>query len=367
MNQILLDYEINSILESFENYDAEEDIKQFSESITDLFLEDLEDSLFIYNDSIFFNESNTIIFNEKLFDIDISNVDPSFLSKIDNLVIEQKKNNIKKLTSCGFTTQEANFLINGFTKELKKEFKNVNIKSFSSVKNFFGGFGSFIKKWILLYIKSIKKFSLSKIGEDPIKIVKAFITLFIVVLINTAFINISNAILLSGNAALGSVLQIVLLVVIGPIVEETAKQISIKLDYQSEFLLLFNAYEFSSYIFNFLKQMSLVYKISKSSIKSIIKYAILRGAVVGMHYTTAVIQDMFNELGIKYNNGLIKFIGYFIGIAIHIIWNYGSLLGADVINNLILDGSDEGFESIEYIDMDDYTDMDFDYPPMDFD
>ena len=111
--------------------------------------------------------------------------------------------------------------------------------------------------------------------------------------------------------------NILLIAIVGPIIEETAKAVAIKGGYTVEFTVVFNACEFTEY--------TLMY----GPIMGFAKMVGLRTIVIGMHCTTTIIQFLTQNEWIQKKLKLNKpedqekltFIGRIIGNLIHILWN----------------------------------------------
>ena len=120
------------------------------------------------------------------------------------------------------------------------------------------------------------------------------------------------------------------IVVVAPLVEESAKQISMKGNFDKEFYILFNAFEATSYIARFIPtiiQCKLLDGSAKEAIKGIFR---ARGAAIGMHTVTTVIHKIFeNEktwkmLKIKDEKeakDMATLIAFILGVLVHATWN----------------------------------------------
>lgn len=147
---------------------------------------------------------------------------------------------------------------------------------------------------------------------DLNKIRQSWILLFYVSIINTLFIIILTG--LFGNIGRGLAIWLC-----APLVEEGAKQISIRGKFATEFAVVFNMYEFSTYVL----QMTM------GGINPI-KAIKVRLFPVFMHLSTTIIQYISNNKDILKKLGLdkeedadkISFIGNVIGVLIHCTWNF---------------------------------------------
>lgn len=144
---------------------------------------------------------------------------------------------------------------------------------------------------------------------DANNIRKSMKLLLYVYILNSVF----NMVL---STLLGPIGNIITCVIIAPIVEESAKRISITGKFGKEFAITFNAFEFTSYVINF------------SGVDKIIA---IRAVVVGMHLITFIINWIANNTGLlellhldkEKDEKQISNIGYLVGIFIHSIWNGG--------------------------------------------
>ena len=154
-----------------------------------------------------------------------------------------------------------------------------------------------------------------EIGEyDLNKIRQAWVLVFFTIVINTLF----SIVLYS---LFGNVGRRLTIWVCAPLVEESAKQISIRGKFATEFAALFNMYEFSSYVSNMV-------------IRGIdpVRAIKVRLFPVFLHLSTTIIQyisnnkELLNKLNINVENeedsNAISFIGNVIALLIHGTWNY---------------------------------------------
>ena len=137
------------------------------------------------------------------------------------------------------------------------------------------------------------------------------------------------------NIVLGPVGNVLGCCVVAPITEETAKGIAVKNNYATEFSVVFNIYEASSYIIKS-SVIGVPFKVDgvigryKIPLKNMVR---ARTAAVGMHISTTIIQwlstnpKLLAKLGIDENNDesgkkeKVAFIGQLISMIIHFSWN----------------------------------------------
>lgn len=111
-------------------------------------------------------------------------------------------------------------------------------------------------------------------------------------------------------------------IVVAPIIEEIAKQVSIKKDFATEYAVVFNLLEASMYIYN-----------NKNPLMPTKILVRIRSFVAGMHITTTIIQWLTSNEAVQKKLGLDKkedrdklsLLGHIIGILIHAIWNYNAI------------------------------------------
>lgn len=124
---------------------------------------------------------------------------------------------------------------------------------------------------------------------------------------------------ISGNAVISNTL---LANIVAPICEELAKRISIKGEFETEFLIVFNIYESAIYIKGMIKGKF------GQKIKFIQALAIRLGPIL-MHITTTIVQFLTQDKDIQSKLGLTKpedkaklsNLGNLIGFLIHALWN----------------------------------------------
>lgn len=157
-------------------------------------------------------------------------------------------------------------------------------------------------------------------GYDSNKIARAFTLVVYASTINTLFLAIS---MLLFGPKIGPILTNV---ICAPIVEEGAKVVSIKGKFDVEFAVVFNAYEFASYVQR-APLFNLPYK----------KVAIIRIFPIIMHLVTTTIHKITgktpeNDPKTKKDTTLI---GYIIGVLIHFAWNFMSVFENSFFNKAI--------------------------------
>lgn len=164
---------------------------------------------------------------------------------------------------------------------------------------------------------------------DPNKLIKATTLLFWVFAFNSLFSITLN--LLFGRAG-----YLIFVCLIAPIMEESAKQISIRGKFQAEFAFVFNVFEFTNYITSVKQQAKIAGgKVVKSDF---MKYVGVRLSVVVMHISTTFIQWLTQNPKIqkmlnidsKEDKAKAAAIGQLIGILIHASWNFVGRNGMQV-------------------------------------
>jgi len=138
---------------------------------------------------------------------------------------------------------------------------------------------------------------------NEIKIGESIVLLILVILVSSLLSNLAVA-------AFGIETGIIITtVVVAPLSEEYGKYLAIKNEADGSFLFVFNLVEFFSYLSS----------LFGSPIKAILKFGLVRGAAVLMHYVTTFFQKYFS-----YNNKTNDptLVGYGIGVFIHGLWNY---------------------------------------------
>lgn len=115
------------------------------------------------------------------------------------------------------------------------------------------------------------------------------------------------------------------LCIIAPIFEENAKMIAIKGGFAKEFTIVFNTYEFTSYVKSIVLQG-----------ESLGVAIVLRTVVIGMHVTTTIIQYLKSNKQIldkidspeADDNLKAQMTGHIIGVLIHSAWNSMAVVSA---------------------------------------
>lgn len=275
------DFNIDSVLkEHFSEY-LEESVYDFISS----------DSLNTYMESIFLPSKEQIKVNgfQNALNNDLKKICSKYklnLNKV-NTVIEQTKNDI----------------IN--------QLKNLKVKNMTTNNIFSDIFSKVIQA-----VKDLFTFS----GDST----KVSYSLFL--LVGILIVNTISMLIISGiNPSLSPLFA----TVIAPATEEIAKMIAIKYNFQSEFMAIFNIYEFTSYL-NMFKKTADVYGVKVKWINAIM----LRGLTVVMHYTTGIVQKYFhnnNEDSLKY--------GTFLGMIIHGIYNaLGTVFNNKALEKIFITG-----------------------------
>jgi hypothetical protein len=180
-------------------------------------------------------------------------------------------------------------LIDNYTKEkgkeIAKEIKKGNVKKTSEL----------VKDALVYFFAT--KFKAENVAPAILTVILVFFMMTFI-----------NSILVSYLGAKGFILTTL---VVAPIIEQTAKYISIQNGYGTEFLFFFNIAEFTDYV------------IKLKPILGFAKAAGLRALVVAMHYSTAIIQKVFYDKDIQQgkNEDEAGRSGLFIGILVHGLWN----------------------------------------------
>ena len=192
-----------------------------------------------------------------------------------------------------------------------------------------------------IFLKRIKDLQLLSLSKGIV----LFLTCFAC---NTLIIKVLNYFLTPVPAA------IIASVVVGPLIEENAKQIAIKGDFAQEFLVVFNAGEFGHYAINMKK--------AGFNLKGILMG---RLPAVGLHITTMAIQKLADNPKIHKALGIDKeedaekrkrlsFIGHLIGLLVHATFNALSVKFEGKILEKI--GNAGGHNAMSGSDLKQYTD-----------
>lgn len=159
-----------------------------------------------------------------------------------------------------------------------------------------------------------KEFDALELSE---KIISSIFIFLIVLLLNT-FLSLVGAILFSPQIA-----SILLALVIAPIIEESAKRLAIVQKYPWIYTGIFAGLELLQYVTSLISAGGMIVPI-----------LIIRLLALLMHFSTTFVQKYFREKetektedeeGLEFKNKMDK-IGYFLAIAIHVLWNTVSLI-----------------------------------------
>lgn len=208
------------------------------------------------------------------------------ISIIKSNIISTSSNIVKTIKQEGITNSSKTKILNyynNFFNEISSALSSLNI---DIVINIFG-----------------KEYNIDKVKDATIIFVFGFIANSLI-----------NSIL---SILLGSVGQIIVLTVVGPIVEEIGKQAAVRQGCTVEYTVLFNTFEFSMYVASYAPVVGLV---------RIIKTRLL---TVGMHLTSTIVhflttnKEIQKKLGLDKNEDKEKLslIGFITGNLIHITWN----------------------------------------------
>jgi len=169
------------------------------------------------------------------------------------------------------------------------------------------GAAKIIKKEAISAKKSFEEKSLSE------KIARSLFIFVIVLFLNTLFGGIFIGFL---GAQVG---MVVLAVVIAPLVEESAKRLSIIHDHPWIYTGIFAGLELLQYVISLISAGGLL-----------VPVLIVRLLALLMHFSTTFIQKYFKEKGEEKNEqGMennLEMIGYFLAIGIHVTWNIIGLI-----------------------------------------
>lgn len=198
---------------------------------------------------------------------------------------------------------------NGATPETKKQIHNI-------VSDLFQEFADNIDAAVIAQNPGLKKCKNKRNTQNAL-------VLFIYILTISVLVNSVLTILMP---AVGGTIY----AIIGaPIIEEASKSIAVKGGFEKEYMIVFNSYEFTSYVV----QMTAIGI-------PIIDSILLRGAVVGMHNFTTYINKLFSteEFRKKFKIKDTKdakdqatLCAYTIGTLIHVSWNSASCLVSMVL------------------------------------
>ena len=188
--------------------------------------------------------------------------------------------------------------------------KGINAESKKDIKRIYDDFISELSKQASINIDSICGDINYKKNKDKYKI-SNIIKAAEVTLFASAINGLMLAILM---CIVPHFANIILGCIVAPIVEETAKAVATKGGYAAEFAVVFNAFEFTSYVTKY------------SSVTGIIT---TRLKVVAMHCTTSIIHWLTSNEEIQKKLKLtkeedkqkLKFLGRILGVLIHAGWN----------------------------------------------
>jgi hypothetical protein len=313
-NDIQVKEEFRKIENSFNLLDLENNIDNIYEN----FLKDnnLKDEILTEDDNNFFESLFT---NKNSNNVFINEMDLSFfknkLEKLSDIkfikffkdkyksVMNNKKQYEKEVNEAA--QENVSFLIKeSLTKNFNAEKSNIvsSLKKldskalYKSVSKVAGNSKSDLQ-FILKKLANTKEINIKNIA-------KSLLLLYFVIFVGTYLQMIIGSILITAGVSLVAanvLLIIITIVIIAPITEEVAKFISIKSDFSTTFLIVFNTFEFTKYVRSLYKTLG-------------IKIIIMRIAAIIMHYSTSFVQSFFIS---KEKNKL----GLFLGILIHSLWN----------------------------------------------
>lgn len=170
---------------------------------------------------------------------------------------------------------------------------------------------SIIKK----YMPKIKEQIVEVIRLDNGSLWEAF---GLMIIMSLFYSIVTNAFALIVGPAIAIPVTIILL---APLIEETAKFIAVKRDVTGKFLLIFNIAEFGKYVVGFFSVGVPLWKAIS-----------IRSFAVFMHYINTLVQKM----GVEKDKGKL---GFAFGVAIHMIFNLISYLNQSKIQGWALAGS----------------------------
>ena len=203
---------------------------------------------------------------------------------------------------------------NGITKESRRKIHNIISDLFEEIADNM----SYNKKYD-------KDGNLKKIPIDKLK--RSVMLLIWVLIISSLAVTVISILF----AAAPMVAQIINTAIIAPIVEESAKIISVKGHFEKEFFIVFNTFEFSQYMI--LGGLgSIAWKMLGLD-AGIINILRTRIAAVGMHAVNTVIHTIFNsdkfkekfKLDDKDAKDKATLVSFIIGLLIHGTWNAAAL------------------------------------------
>lgn len=269
----------------------------------------------LLQDSIFLNETaDYYIINESFFqDIKeaISGGKVNAINPMENF--KKNKENFKTGISQLVSARDAKRIFNSsdtffnsILKLIPKTLDEFNVNNFFEKSN----------KILESYKIMMNTFSDIQVKEGftSENVIKAIVLSAAVIVLNTS--TLALFMLLLGPIA-GTVSAITIFC---PLIEEYAKNISIRENYKKEFFVIFNLMEFSLY-------MSRFYIAGVRGVANFIKLSIIRLIPVGMHAATTMIQDNImknKELQEIYGDN-IKWVALFAGWFIHFVYNSSAI------------------------------------------
>lgn len=294
-------YNINNIFFeeafSFTDFDNLEYTAEEVNNFIDSFSNNFKSSA-IFNESYYYNYLNEAAIKNSSSDLrklGIQNSDIKIKKAGQDIV-----NTIKK---------------DGITKESRKKIHNIISDLFQDLADQL----SYDKRYD-------KNGQLQKIPTDKLK--RSIFLLLWVIIINT-LANIVLSLLFSG---IPIVVTTITCVIVAPLVEESAKIISVKGHFDKEFFIVFNAYEFSSYVISGSASVAMFRSLG---FKDIGFLNVIRGrlAAVGMHGVNTVIHKIFDsdkfkekfKLTDKDAKDKATLLSFIIGVIIHGTWNTAAI------------------------------------------
>lgn len=259
---------------------------------------------FLSNNSYLPIDENYDILNESLFNFDfLEKLGIKNSDKIKKEISATSKNITDTVKSEGITEKSKSKILTYYNQFFTKIINLLDLTNINIDLNIFGAEYSIdkIKDALLIFI----------IGTS----ISSLITGFLI-----GFFGFNAGIIISVTIA-------------SPIIEELEKQISIRKNCIAEFTIIFNTFEFSSYVTQMTPQAGLA-----NAIK-------LRLLPVAMHLATTIIQFLTNNKNIQKKLGIdkdedkqekITLIGHIIGTIIHCAWNSISVIFNDKIWNAIV-------------------------------
>lgn len=264
------------------------------------------------------NEYLEQMFSMDDFDLDQINeavklIPNDYCAQIDRFFLEESGG----LTKMGVSTSKVSNSAKEIVKVAKTE--GVNSESKKKIQNIISRLFEDIAHDVA-YKKIIENDKVKEIPRTKVK--SAIVLLLWVLLINT--IATSVLMLIAGQIGVN-----IGICVVAPVIEESAKQISIKGKFEKEFYVVFNVFEASSYVARTIPTI-LSGAITGSAKEAILGILRARGAAAGMHAVTTAIHKIFEsekvwkKLNIKDEKeakDMATLIAFIIGILLHSSWN----------------------------------------------